>query len=53
MNTLSKEDRMILVLQGVLNEEHLSYEEVKELEFIVYNKVAELLCTNQAPESLH
>lgn len=52
LDNLTKEERMILVLEGVLSEEHLSYAEVKELEFIVINKVAELLSTNEAPVSL-
>jgi hypothetical protein len=50
--TLTKQERMVLVLQGVLSEDHLSYEEVKELEMLVLDKVANLLSTNNAPESL-
>lgn len=49
---LTKQDRMLLVLQGVLGEEHLTYEEVKEMEALVMDKVADLLSTNHAPESL-
>ena len=49
---LTKQERMVLVLQGVLSEDHLTYEEVKEMEVLVLNAVSDLLSTNDAPESL-
>jgi hypothetical protein len=54
MNThnLTKEERMRLVLEGKLSEDHLTLEEVKELEALVMDAVANMFNNPNVPRTL-
>jgi hypothetical protein len=51
-HNLTKEERMRMVLDGTLSEEHISFEEVKELEALVMDAVANMFNPPNLPRTL-